>query len=98
MASRSTKPFLVASNVFRTDEPVPRTGIYAVSHAEHRLPREVTVFAGQVFPRCAKCSNAVTFQLVRAAPEFDQREFRVWLHAIPPVETDVSAASERKAG
>ena len=98
MASRSVKPFLITENLFATDERVPRTGIYAVNHTQHRLPREVPVFAGQVFPRCAKCDNPVSFRLIREAPEFDQREFRVWLHAIPPVEADVSESSERRAG
>ena len=53
--------------IFRTDEMVPYSGIYRVRHKKHRLPHEVTLFKDQKFPRCAKCQNAVTFELVRAA-------------------------------
>lgn len=51
---------------FRTDETVPESGIYKVQHRKHRLPHEVTLLQDQQFPRCAKCQNAVTFELVRA--------------------------------
>ncbi|HEY5030441.1 MAG TPA: hypothetical protein VIK39_18700 [Candidatus Angelobacter sp.] len=50
---------------FRTDETVPQSGIYKVQHRKHRLPHEVTLLQDQQFPRCAKCQNAVTFELVR---------------------------------
>jgi hypothetical protein len=52
---------------FRTDEVVPQSGIYRVRHKKHRLPHEVSLFKDQQFPRCAKCDNAVVFELVRAA-------------------------------
>jgi hypothetical protein len=50
---------------YATGEAAPATGVYRVSHAEHRLPEEITVLLGQSFPRCAKCSVAVKFELVR---------------------------------
>jgi hypothetical protein len=53
--------------IFRTDEMVPASGVYRVRHKKHRLPHEVTLFREQQFPRCAKCQNAVTFELIRAA-------------------------------
>jgi hypothetical protein len=58
---------MVKRPIFRTDEMVPQTGIYRVRHRKHRLPHEVTLFRDQQFPRCAKCQNAVTFELIRAA-------------------------------
>jgi len=57
---------MVKRPIFRTDEMVPQSGIYRVRHKKHRLPHEVTLFRDQQFPRCAKCQNAVTFELVRA--------------------------------
>jgi hypothetical protein len=48
-----------------TDEVVPTTGIYTVHHAEHRLPHDVILNAGDKFPRCSKCGIVVTFALVR---------------------------------
>ena len=58
---------MVKRPVFRTDEMVSESGIYRVRHKKHRLPHEVTLFRDQQFPRCAKCQNAVTFELIRAA-------------------------------
>jgi hypothetical protein len=58
---------MVKSPIFCTDEMVPQSGIYRVRHKKHRLPHEVGLFRNQQFPRCAKCQNAVTFELVRAA-------------------------------
>jgi hypothetical protein len=58
---------MVKRPIFRTDEMVPQSGIYRVRHKKHRLPHEVTLFRDQQFPRCAKCQNAVTFELIRAA-------------------------------
>jgi hypothetical protein len=57
---------MVKRPIFRTDEMVSQSGIYRVRHKKHRLPHEVTLFRDQQFPRCAKCQNAVTFELVRA--------------------------------
>jgi hypothetical protein len=50
-----------------TDEVVPTTGIYTVHHAEHRLPHDVILIAGNKFPRCSKCGIIVTFALIREA-------------------------------
>jgi hypothetical protein len=50
---------------FRTGERITQSGIYRVSHRKHRLPHEVTLLINQSFPRCAKCGDAVKFQLVR---------------------------------
>jgi hypothetical protein len=62
-----------------TDEVVPATGIYTVYHAEHRLPHEVIVIAGDKFPRCAKCGVSVKFALVRIAlAGFEHHPVRVY--------------------
>lgn len=51
---------------FRTEEIIPASGIYRVYHSAHRLPHEVTLLKGERFPKCQKCSDTVTFKLVRA--------------------------------
>lgn len=51
--------------IFRTGERITQSGIYRVRHGKHRLPHEVTLLIDEHFPRCAKCQDAVTFQLVR---------------------------------
>jgi hypothetical protein len=50
---------------FRTGEAIPESGIYRVVHREHRLPHEVTLLRDEIFPKCAKCHDDVTFELVR---------------------------------
>jgi len=51
-----------------TGQEVPSSGIYRVVHAEHKLPSEVMLIAGNRFPRCGKCANAVRFELVKTSP------------------------------
>lgn len=73
---RALRPFLIQSHsdmhsgakLFETGALVTESGIYRVMHSEHRLPHEATCLAGDKFPRCAKCSAAVKFELLRAAP------------------------------
>jgi len=49
------------------------TGIYRVIHAPHRLPAEVTLIQGHIFPGCSKCKASVRFEFLRSikpAPDF----------------------------
>jgi len=76
---------------FHTDEVVPQSGIYKVRHKKHRLPHEVTLLRDQYFPRCAKCDNAVVFELVRAVmDESESAAFssRIRLYELPELEDD----------
>ena len=74
------RPFLVRSlpgdavpeGRFTTGCIAPETGIYRVVHAGHRLPHEVIILRGQVFPKCSKCSGSVLFELAHAAPDLFQ--------------------------
>jgi hypothetical protein len=52
---------------YLTGHEVVDSGIYRVTHAQHRLPHTVTICKGEMFPRCAKCDNRVTFELVHEA-------------------------------
>lgn len=47
----------------RTGFTVPSTGIYLVTHSAHRLSKKVFLVKDSVFPRCAKCKEAVLFEL-----------------------------------
>lgn len=67
---------------FRTGAPIPESGIYRVIHKAHRLPHEVTLVWGQAFPRCAKCRDAVKFELIRAAELLNEHAFRVYLYEL----------------
>jgi hypothetical protein len=61
MASDSSK------TVYKPGQVVPKAGIYRVSHAAHRLPHRASFKAGDQFPQCAKCADAVRFELLVAA-------------------------------
>lgn len=52
---------------YNTGQAIPASGIYTVFHEQHRLPHEVTLLAGEIFPRCAKCGNLVEFVLDQSA-------------------------------
>lgn len=72
---------------FRTGERIPYSGIYKVFHALHRLPHEVTLLDGEIFPRCLKCDSSVEFQLIQQAPNIlDKGAFRVVLFGLPDTE------------
>ena len=51
---------------FRPGESVARSAIFRVYHDSHRLMHEVTLRAGDVFPRCKQCGDQVRFELLRA--------------------------------
>ena len=53
------------AKVFRSQEPVPESGVYDVSHVGHRLKHQVTILRGSNFPLCKKCGDNVRFRLVR---------------------------------
>ncbi len=72
---------------FASGKKIPESGIYRVTHAEHRLPQEVTLLKGESFPVCLKCNNAVRFELVRPVPDIEGvTGFLIKLHALPEVE------------
>ena len=81
------------SKKFNTDDTVPQSGIYRVMHAGHRLPHEVTLLAGQVFPRCSKCKDYVQFEVVRHAPHIQaQPGFNVVVYELPAFEEEDDAS------
>ena len=72
---------------FETGMAVAENGIYQVIHAAHRLPHSVTLFLGDIFPRCAKCGDLVTFELLHGVPEQPEYE-RLRLYELPVVEDE----------
>jgi YjzC-like protein len=74
---------------FNTGQTVPQSGIYRVTHAGHRLPHEVTLIAGEIFPRCSKCKDAVQFEAVRHATLAQaDRSFKIVVYELPVVEEE----------
>jgi hypothetical protein len=75
--------------VYKSSDTIPESGIYRVIHANHRLPHEVTLIAGQVFPPCAKCHEDVRFELVRELPELArERRGHVSLYSLPVLDDE----------
>ena len=70
------------AETYKTGETVPHSGIYRVSHSEHRLPHEVTLLRANPFPPCSKCGNDVAYDLLRAVTV---ERFAITLNAIPPL-------------
>ena len=48
-------------------ESAPTTGIYDVVHEGHRRPHVAILLAGEIFPACRTCKDAVRFTLARQA-------------------------------
>lgn len=79
------------AETYKTGEVVPHSGIYRVSHNEHRLPHEVTLLRANSFPPCAKCGNTVRYKLLRAVTV---DRFSITLNAIPELtDSQVMAAN-----
>ena len=84
----------VPAPFFRAGERIPESGVYRVFHPEHRVSHEVTLLAGETFPRCVKCDFAVRFELVHAAPHVhDGSSFRIRLFEIPHPEEERQPAA-----
>jgi len=77
------KPFILRR--YKTGERTPLTGIYKVTHKDHRLQHQVTIIGDEQFPRCAKCANDVFFELVRPAPTILESDV-IRIYKLPEVE------------
>ena len=98
MGSRKSELFVVkpamdetsVDRIYRTGETIPHSGIYRAIHHRHRLPHYVTLLKDEMFPRCAKCSDAVSFELVQAArvemDGLDDGQFRISLYELPELD------------
>jgi len=86
------KSSAMSAGCYKTGEEIPTSGVYRVTHSEHRLPHEVMLLRGEKFPKCQACSDAVAFRLLRAAKEISRDEksliFNVALYEIPVLDDD----------
>jgi hypothetical protein len=80
--------------LFETGSIIPESGVWQVTHSAHRLPHDVMLLSGDAFPRCAKCADAVSFELIQAAPAGFRRPEQVHLYELPVIEDeDTSVAT-----
>jgi hypothetical protein len=80
--------------LYKSSDTIPESGVYRVIHAQHRLPHEVTLIAGQIFPPCAKCHEDVRFELLRELPALSrERRGNVSLYSLPVLEDDEDSAT-----
>jgi hypothetical protein len=84
------------SRLFRTGEKIDASGMYRVYHAKHRVPHEVTLIRGEIYPCCERCDAAVRFKLLRAIPEIDSDRGFVRLYTLPVME-EILALEEHSA-
>jgi len=76
---------------FKTGTVIPASGVYSVRHSAHRLPHEVTLLRGEIFPKCQRCADAVTFKLVRMLTyqtATKDSSWRVTLYELPVISSD----------
>jgi hypothetical protein len=83
--------------IFRNGQTIPESGIYRVSHSEHRLPHEVTLLRNQPFPDCAKCGEEVTFEAIRLAPQLSARDGDIVIHELPELESGSAKGCKKRA-
>jgi hypothetical protein len=82
------------ASLYKSSDTIPDSGIYRVIHAQHRLPHEVTLIAGQTFPPCAQCHEEVRFQLLRTLPALTRdRRGNVSLYSLPVFDDDEGSSS-----
>lgn len=82
------------AQLYKSSETIPVSGVYRVIHAQHRLPHEVTLIAGQTFPPCIKCHEEVRFELVRELPSLTrERRGNVSLYSLPVLDDDEDSAT-----
>jgi hypothetical protein len=62
---------LMQNGQFRPGDQVPVTGIYSVTHHQHRVPHDVFATGGEAFPCCRRCGDRVSFTLVQSANRID---------------------------
>ena len=80
------------TRIYKSSETIPESGIYSVIHSQHRLPHEVTLIGGQIFPPCAKCHDEVRFELMRELPALErERRGSVSLYALPVIDEEDTA-------
>ena len=57
----------MAERAYRPGDEVPSSGIYRVSHKQHRPEHDALLTVSTPFPRCRVCGDNVIYQLVQGA-------------------------------
>jgi len=57
----------MAGTTYRVGDTAPMSGLYEVTHYQHRFPHRVTLLRGDQFPTCSRCGARVAFALAEAA-------------------------------
>ena len=57
----------MAEETFRPGTQVPASGVYLVTHVDHRPEHAVTLLENEKFPPCSVCGDQVRFRLETAA-------------------------------
>jgi hypothetical protein len=70
--SAPPNPFRRDSSWSKPGMSAHRSGLYRVYHYKHRLPHEVFIPAGTVFPKCKKCGEMVQFAPLLAGEDLSQ--------------------------
>lgn len=73
---------------YRPGEIVPDSGVYRVTHDEHRLMHDATLLAGDRFPLCKQCQRQVRFELRRVVknPNLISSSYHAILEDYPETE------------
>lgn len=53
------------SRILKPGDTVPASGIYRVTHFQHRVPHDVLAIRGEELPPCRTCTGRVRFGFVR---------------------------------
>ena len=55
---------------YAAGEKVPNTGAYRIRHKRHRDEHIATLRAGETFPFCQRCGDAVSFDFISPIDDF----------------------------
>jgi hypothetical protein len=72
MAARDNSARMAESR-FQPGDAVPCSGVYRISHAQHREEHDGILLKAQVFPRCSVCGEQVRFALLQASNPIEQQ-------------------------
>ncbi len=66
----------MVDELYKPGETVPYSGIFQVTHFQHRQPHEAVMKAGEAFPRCRICGEQTRFRMLRSASPIEvDRDF-----------------------
>jgi hypothetical protein len=65
--------------------------VYRVEHAEHALPLEVSLPAGEIFPGCEACDAQVTFTFLRELGRDEPTQWRLFKLPVLDISDDKRA-------